>query len=114
MNTQNQLTTTDGPASSLALDPRSASVSDCAHALACADWVMRFREACDNAGGGSWESVKKMTVEDAMHLLAPNGIRFCFVESSHVSKLNDTAHAMKHALLFLPNTESSDCANQNG
>lgn len=89
-----------------AVAPLFGSYADCAHALVCADWVMRFREACDKAGGGSWETVKRMTVEDAMHLLAPNGIRFCYDDAAHIKNAEDAAAAMSNALQFLPNTSA--------
>lgn len=78
------------------------SYADCAHALVCADWIMRFREACDKAGGGSWKFVKRMTVEEAMHMLAPNGIRFCYDDAAHIKNMEDAAAMMSNAIQFLP------------
>jgi hypothetical protein len=106
MNNTTENPTNADSCGSLSVTPCSAlsfSSSDFAHALVCADWVASFQSACNRAGGGAWDSVKGMTVEEAMHLLAPNGIRFCYDYAAHIEKAQEVAEQMKRALPFLPN-----------
>jgi preprotein translocase subunit SecY len=41
-----------------------------------------------------------------MHLLAPNGIRFCYDYAAHIEKAQEVAEQMKRALPFLPNVKA--------
>ncbi len=54
------------------------------HVNNCIEFVVSLENSCRQAGGGSWDLFKNMTVEEAMHILAPNGIRFCFKQPKMV------------------------------
>lgn len=50
------------------------------------DWVLSLQDSLHAAGGHiSWESMKKMNVEDLGWRLAPNGIRFQYNKDKSVT-----------------------------
>ena len=56
-----------------------------AHTMVCADFIKSFIISCESAGGAcSWESFKTKTLEECMHLLAPNGIRMAYYKTSNI------------------------------
>lgn len=79
------------------------TVDQIAHALCCADFVDSLHEATAAAGGGlNWEVAKCMTLEEAMTLWAPNGIRFEYADHGRVDKKFDAADWYSRAHAFLP------------
>jgi hypothetical protein len=74
-----------------------------AEALVNADYVACFERASREAGGGGWDYLKDKTMEQAMHILARNGLRFCWREEYHIDQQYETAQKMAAAAAFLPN-----------
>lgn len=52
-------------------------VTDLAYGMVCADLILSFNTACDEAElDGDWDSMKSLTLEQVMGSCAPNGFRF--------------------------------------
>jgi hypothetical protein len=58
-----------------------------AHTMVMVDFINSFNMACELAGGGSWESLKTKTLEECMHILAPNGIRMAHYNAANINEI---------------------------
>ena len=75
--------------------------ADLAVALCEAELRASFDFACSRAGGGSWDSMKDLPFKDVMKQLAPNGVRFTYVDGEHLDEKVDFAGQIDRALPFL-------------
>lgn len=53
--------------------------------MARADFLQKADAAFMAAGGNGWERAKKMTLEEAMLLLAQNGLRLTYSDGWHMN-----------------------------
>ena len=81
--------------------------ADIQHAIVFAALIKSLEDACALAGGGSWWRLKDLTLEHVAHILAPNGIRFIYVDSGTVDgpEVAALADQMASALPHLPTTQ---------
>lgn len=70
-------------------------------ALAKADFVQTLNAACAAAGGGSWDSIKNERFEDAVDILARNGLRMLYSDRYHMNQFMETACKAAPALQFI-------------
>lgn len=72
-----------------------------AAALAKSDFVQTLNSACCSAGGGSWDSIKNERFEDAVDILARNGLRMIYDDRYHMNNFMETACKAAPALQFI-------------
>lgn len=74
---------------------------DFAIALAKADFIQSLEQACQSAGGGSWESFRNCTFEGVVDTLSRNGVRMIYDERYHMNNYLDVARKALPALQHL-------------
>lgn len=79
----------------------STIVEKYAIALCKAEFVKMFDHACDSAGGGSWETLKKNSLEDVVDVLARNGLRIVYADTYHMSKKFEMAEKLNEVMPYL-------------
>jgi hypothetical protein len=72
-----------------------------------ADFVRCFNQACREAGGGSWSSLKEMRLEDVASILARNGLRLVYSDDWLSTNRQFYSDLMAEALNYLPKENKS-------
>jgi hypothetical protein len=54
------------------------------------DFYLMLQNACVQSGGGNAEKLKKMTLDEVINMLAPNGIRMVYMPEKHMNSINIT------------------------
>jgi hypothetical protein len=72
-------------------------VSDIQAALAKADFIKSFTQACSEAGGGTWNGLKDKPFEQVVDSIARNGIRVEFDRSYHLDAYKERAQQIMEA-----------------
>ena len=86
----------------------NCSVQDLAFGMVCSDLISSFNEACDRADiDTDWDQMKHLTLEKAMHSLAPNGFRFVYAPQFELESSLEVGADIAAALEFMKG-ESSD------
>ena len=52
------------------------------------DFYLMLQNACIQAGGGNAEKLKRITLDEVVKMLAPNGIRMVYMPEKHMNSVS--------------------------
>ncbi len=84
----------------------NCSVQDLAFGMVCSDFIMSFDQACERAEiDTDWDQMKRLTLEQAMADLAPNGFRFAYSPQFDLESSLEMGADIAAALEFMKKEE---------